>query len=220
MVMQGGVFVNNLGNKQTMAENILYYMDLHNKSRNDLCKDLGLKYTTLAGWLKAEKYPRIDKIEQMANYFGITKADLVENKNDTFLPSNAIPVGQLNPVPVVGVVRCGNGGVAFEEPLGFELADVKAPDEYFYLVTKGDSMEPDIREGEYALIHKQPTVESGEVAVVVVNGEEGTLKKVIKKDDAVILQALNPTYEPRFFVGEEAKALYICGKLVETKRKW
>ena len=67
-----------LGNKLIMADNILYYMRLHGKTRNDLCRDLGFKYSTLSGWLTAEKYPRIDKIEKMANYFQITKADLVE----------------------------------------------------------------------------------------------------------------------------------------------
>lgn len=72
--------MSSLGNKQIMADNILYYMNLNNKTRNDLCRDLGFKYTTLTGWLTAEKYPRIDKIEMMANYFGITKADLVEER--------------------------------------------------------------------------------------------------------------------------------------------
>lgn len=70
-----------LGNKQIMAANILYYMRLHGKSRNDLCRDLEFKYSTLSGWLNAEKYPRIDKIEKMANYFHITKADLVEARS-------------------------------------------------------------------------------------------------------------------------------------------
>ena len=72
--------MSSLGNKQIMADNILYYMNINNKTRNDLCHDLGFKYTTLTGWLTAEKYPRIDKIEMMANYFGITKADLVEER--------------------------------------------------------------------------------------------------------------------------------------------
>ena len=54
--------MSSLGNKQIMADNILYYMNLNNKTRNDLCHDLGFKYTTLTGWLTAEKYPRIDKV--------------------------------------------------------------------------------------------------------------------------------------------------------------
>ena len=74
--------MSDLGNKKVMADNILYYMSLHNKTRNDICKDLGIKYTTLTGWITAEKYPRIDKIEMLANYFGISKADLVEKRLD------------------------------------------------------------------------------------------------------------------------------------------
>lgn len=71
--------MNNLGNKEVMARNIQYYLNRNDKDRIDLCKDLGLKYSTVSNWLQGVKYPRIDKIELMARYFGITKADLVED---------------------------------------------------------------------------------------------------------------------------------------------
>ena len=74
---------NNLGNKQTMAENIQHYMDKENKSRQEMCEAIYVPYTTLTDWLKANTYPRIDKIEIMAHYFGVSKADLVEERNDT-----------------------------------------------------------------------------------------------------------------------------------------
>ena len=70
--------MNNLGNKKIMSKNILYYMDKHQKTRNEMCEALGVKYTTFTDWVKGNSYPRIDKIELMANYFGISKADLVE----------------------------------------------------------------------------------------------------------------------------------------------
>ena len=70
--------MSNLGNKEIMAKNILYYMDKHHKTRNEMCEALGVKYTTFTDWVKGNSYPRIDKIELMANYFGISKADLVE----------------------------------------------------------------------------------------------------------------------------------------------
>lgn len=70
-----------LGNKKVMASNIQYYMDKSNISRYDLCDAIGVKYTTLSDWINAKTYPRIDWIEKIANYFGITKADLVEEKN-------------------------------------------------------------------------------------------------------------------------------------------
>ena len=72
--------MSDLGNKQIMADNIIYYMNLLGKTRGDICRDLDFKYTTVTGWITGEKYPRIDKIELLANYFGITKADLVERR--------------------------------------------------------------------------------------------------------------------------------------------
>lgn len=71
---------NNLGNKQVFAKNLQYYMDMHSVTRNDLCEALGVKYTTLTDWINAKTYPRIDKIELMARYFGISKSDLVEDR--------------------------------------------------------------------------------------------------------------------------------------------
>ncbi len=70
-----------LGNKEIMAKNIQYYMDKYQKTRQDMCEALGVKYTTFTDWVKGNSYPRIDKIELMANYFGISKSDLVEEKN-------------------------------------------------------------------------------------------------------------------------------------------
>lgn len=70
-----------LGNKEIMAKNIRYYMDKYGKSRQDMCEALGVKYTTFTDWVKGNSYPRIDKIELMANYFGISKADLVEDRS-------------------------------------------------------------------------------------------------------------------------------------------
>ena len=70
-----------LGNKEIMAKNIQFYMDKYGKSRQDMCDALGVKYTTFTDWVKGNSYPRIDKIELMANYFGISKSDLVEERS-------------------------------------------------------------------------------------------------------------------------------------------
>ena len=67
-----------LGNKEIMARNIKRYMQKMGIGRKDFCERLGFAYSTVTDWLNAEKYPRIDKIEMMANFFGISKADLVE----------------------------------------------------------------------------------------------------------------------------------------------
>ena len=137
------------------------------------------------------------------------------------LPSNAIPYtpGRAM-VPIIGTVRCGPGGLAFEELQGAEMADVANPSEYFYLRATGDSMSPAIEPGDLALVHIQPQVDNGQLAVVIIGSEEGTLKKFIRDGSTVILQSLNTAYPPRVFVGDEINALTVAGRVVETKRKW
>ena len=124
-------------------------------------------------------------------------------------------------VPVVGTVRAGYGALAFEEDYGKEYASVKDPQNYFYLVVKGDSMEPRISDGDLALVHRQSTLENGDLGVLVYGSDgEGTLKKYIQRGNSVILHPFNPAYEELVIKGEELDHLYIAGKVVETKAKW
>lgn len=69
-------------NKRIMAENIKRYMDKKGVTNQQLCDALGFKYTTFMDWIKAVTYPRIGKIEAMADYFGILKSDLIEEKTE------------------------------------------------------------------------------------------------------------------------------------------
>ena len=74
--------MSNLGNKETMAKNLKYYLELNNMSQKDLADIVKVAPSTMNDWLRARKYPRIDKIEIMANHFGIRKSDLVEEKEN------------------------------------------------------------------------------------------------------------------------------------------
>lgn len=67
-----------LGNKETMAKNIKRLMALNQVNATDICAALGFKAATFSDWVNAKTYPRIDKIEAMSNYFGVSKSDLVE----------------------------------------------------------------------------------------------------------------------------------------------
>lgn len=71
-----------LGNKEVFAKNLKYYMDLNNKTRYDIAKITNVPYSTVSSWCNALYYPRIDKIEMLANYFNILKSDLVEEKTN------------------------------------------------------------------------------------------------------------------------------------------
>ena len=75
--------------KTILAKNIRYLMEQKQKTRTELCEALGVKYTTLSDWVNGKTYPRIDKIERMAAYFGVEKSALLEDRNH--LPQDAIP---------------------------------------------------------------------------------------------------------------------------------
>jgi repressor LexA len=70
--------MSNLGNKETFAKNLAYYLERSGKDQKVVAEDVGVAPSTFNEWMKAKKYPRIDKIEMLANYFGILKSDLIE----------------------------------------------------------------------------------------------------------------------------------------------
>ena len=75
--------MSSLGNKIIFSRNLRALMERQGKDRNQVCSDLGFKYTTFTDWYKGNKYPRIDKIEMLADYFGVLKSDLIEDKSDS-----------------------------------------------------------------------------------------------------------------------------------------
>ena len=81
--------MSNIGNKKTMSENLTRYINLSGKTKRALADEFGVAYSTFNDWTNGKKYPRIDKIEMMANYFGILKSDLIEEKKIGDIPEEA-----------------------------------------------------------------------------------------------------------------------------------
>ena len=74
--------MSDLGNKEIFAKNLQRYIEHSGKDRRELAEEWGFPYSTVSEWLNARKYPRIDRIEIMADYFGILKSDLIEDKSE------------------------------------------------------------------------------------------------------------------------------------------
>ena len=74
--------MSNIGNKESFARNLKFYIEASGKDRRELANTLGFPYSTVTDWLNAKKYPRIDRIEKLADYFGILKSDLIEDKTE------------------------------------------------------------------------------------------------------------------------------------------
>lgn len=214
--------MNDRNSKDTLAKNIRHYMELNNKTRNEMCEALGVKYTTFADWVNAKTYPRIERIEQIAAYFGIGKSDLLEEH----LPNGAILYQKRPtlPIPIVGTVNCGAPLLAEDNIEGYidtPAQDVTTGEIYFWLRAKGDSMiNVGIHEGDFLLIRQQNDVDSGDIAVVAINEDDATLKRVIKKENALILQPENPAYETKIFVGDEVNTVHIRGRLMKLEKRF
>jgi repressor LexA len=156
--------------------------------------------------------PDPEMLKKLATVFGCSI--------DRLLDYDDAPSALQRMVPIRGFVRAGYNMLAQDEIIGQELVDVKNPEEFFCLYVKGDSMEPEIHTGDLALVHRQSDVESGELAVVLVGEEEGTIKRVVKSGRDVALQAFNPSYPVRLFSGRDLSNLRILGKVVKTSREW
>jgi repressor LexA len=72
----------NIGNKEILANNLAHYVERSGKSQKELAEIVGVATSTFNDWMKGKKYPRIDKIELLANYFGILKSDLIEERTE------------------------------------------------------------------------------------------------------------------------------------------
>lgn len=125
-------------------------------------------------------------------------------------------------LPVLGRVSAGLGTDAREEVIGYETVEPKyGTGEYFCLQVKGDSMSPRIDHEDIVLVKKQDYVESGELAIVIVDNEDGLIKKVEYGKDCLKLISFNMQHYPeRVFEKDEINRVKIIGKVVESKRKW
>ena len=226
--------MSDLGNKEIFAKNLNYYMSLNHKDRNDIARDLDLPYTTVTSWCKGEFYPRIDKIEALANYFEIRKSDLVEEKIDKNIQGMDKKSEGSAVVLVYGTIPAGTPIECIENIIDTEeipQSMLNGGKQYFGLKVKGNSMFPEYLDGDTLILEKVNDCESGQDCVVMVNGNDGTFKRIIKNQEkqTIKLQPLNTTldengnflYEPITFTKEQIEQLpvRIIGRVVELRRK-
>ena len=148
--------------------------------------------------------------------------DLIEDEKNIKTDILGNPVV---PIPLVGTVKAGYNYLAQENWIGtvdVETSLVGDGKDYFALKVKGDSMAPVFIEDDIVIIKKQNDCENNEFAVVIINGDEGTLKKIKKTDNGIILQPLNPAYGPVMYTKEEMETIpiIIVGVVKQLKREF
>lgn len=193
----------------------------NNMSQAALGKIIGVAQNTICNWENGKREPDFQSIQKLANYFAVSVdyllgRDSVENSP----PASTGGVW----IPVLGRVAAGIPIEAIEEIEDYEEIplDMARRGDHFALRIQGDSMEPKISNGDIVIVRKQQDCNDGEVAVVLVNGEDATVKRIKRRPEGVMLIPSNPDYEPMFYSNYDIENLpvKIIGKVVELRAKF
>ena len=190
----------------------------HNLTQQELGALVGLKKEAIYKYEKGIVVnPKRSLIEKLARIFGISPSYLLGiNDNESSYSTR---------IPILGKVVAGIPIEATEEILGYEeiTEHMAKTGEHFSLRVNGDSMYPNICDGDTVIVKKQNCVESGDTAIVLINGNEATCKKIKITDNGITLIGYNlSVYEPHFYTNEEIASLpvSVIGKVVELRRKF
>ncbi|CUM80284.1 LexA family protein [Turicibacter sanguinis] len=213
------------------GKNLRYLRLRDNLSQEELAQILGYKsYTTIQKWESGVNEPNMLVLNKLADKWKLTLDELVNvdlesrryNQNiNSMLDATISNNIHLNPINssqhliVYGKICAGNGIEALEDPID-EIGDpyYRIKQEKFALLVDGDSMNNVVNDGMYAIVEKTPTVNNGEIAILLIDNEVGMLKRFYRIDDMVILRpdSTNPDHKPLTFVGEEINSLKILGR--------
>lgn len=202
--------------KVIFSSNLNRLMKQRNETATDLSEKTNIAYSTVNDWKNGKKMARGGNLQKLADHFGINVSELTSDNASDEIP-NIFPVGEMVSIPIIGEIACGDPITAEENIIGYRLRskDGLVSGNTFYLKANGDSMEPKIPNGADVLIREQASVEDGEIAAVLVNGDtEATLKRVHYQNDSILLIAENSAYQP-YIVNEDNPAR-ILGKAIEV----
>ncbi|MBQ8567982.1 MAG: helix-turn-helix domain-containing protein [Oscillospiraceae bacterium] len=210
--------------KEIIAKNISELRKKRGLTLKEVGDKVGVAASTIQRYERAKivdvKKPVLDSI---AHALGASPRDIYEDGPE--LISNAIPadMSQMMRIPVVGRVAAGLACHAEEniEDYAYCSKDIIISGEtYVYLRVVGDSMSPRLMEGDLVLVRCQNMVDSGDYAVVLIDNEDGVVKKLYFGKNYIELISENPYYPPRRFEDSEMERIRIYGKVIESRRRF
>lgn len=186
---------------------------------NKLC-DISPSYLSLME--NGKRKPSAIILKKIAPIYNLDYLDLYKKAGYIDLIGNESK-GNINTIPILGTVKAGYDWLAEENIVDYITIKEHLPNinEYYALRITGDSMLPLLSEGDLVIVHDQDDVESGQTAVVLINGEEATVKKLIKTNEGIELHSMNAYYPIRKFTYEDMKNIpvKIIGRVKEAKIK-
>ena len=184
----------------------------------EVAAKLGVDRSTYAKYETGQSEPNFEMVQKLAYLFSVSTDFLIKGVSAVSAHSGV-------KIPVLGDVAAGIPIEAVERIVDYEEIDaaLAATGDFFGLRIKGSSMEPRIREGDVVIVRKQEDASTGDTAVVLVNGDSATVKRIKKEPDGGLwLLPNNPAYDPQHFSPSEVaeKPVHIIGKVVELRGKF
>ena len=198
-------------------------------TQDELAQKLGYKSRSSINKIeKGENDIPQSKIVAFANALDIAPESLMgwaKKPSPSTLPPNAFAVPGGHRIPILGHIVAGTPIETIEDIIGYVEIDSRTAKcgKYFALEVKGSSMEPTLHDGDIIIVRQQEDIESGEMAVVLVNGNEATVKEVKESRDGLTLIGHNvAVYTPHFYSWEDVERLpvSVLGKVVEARRRF
>lgn len=186
----------------------------------ELHEKTGISESLISKYLSGNAVARQKKISLLSDALHINPVWLMGYE----IPMEAIPVNNIEKIkiPLLGTVKAGYDYLVEENIIGYESIDnVSDKENYYALTVTGDSMDPLLSDGDIAIVHKQDDFNNGNTCIILINGNEATVKKVIRVDDGIDLIAMNPYYPKKHFTEKEINDIpvKIIGKVVEAKKR-
>jgi len=202
--------------KKVFVKNIQRYLEEKDFTQRELAEFVGVSNTTVNNWVNGYSMPRMNKVDLICSFFGISRSDLLEDRPPTLYDTydNIIPI-KTKKIPLLGEIACGVPIYADEDRESYVEVGTEIRAD-FALKAKGNSMTGAfIRDGDVVFIRKQQTVDEGDIAAVIID-DEATLKRVYfhKDINAVELRAENAAYKSLIYAGPELDQLHILGKAI------
>ena len=192
----------------------------HHLTQKRLADILFIDQTSISYWENNKTKPDFQRQQMLADYFGISLDNLMGR--DVSEDSNAS--SKYVKIPVLGNVQAGIPTEAIEDIIDYEEIprEMAMRGDYFGLKIRGESMSPRMLEDDVIIVRKQSDVDNGDIAVVLVNGDDATVKKIRKSAAGVELVPLNPAFNVMFYSNEEIETLpvVVIGKVVELRGKF
>ena len=208
--------------KEKFSTRLARALTLKNIKPVELAEKTGLPKSGISQYLKDICIPKEKNIVKIADVLNVNKDWLMGY--DVPMSRNVVDINpdisiETYPIPLYGEISAGEPNWAEEDlegylPIAPELMGIINPQEYFFLRVHGESMNKIMRNGSFALIHKQDYVENGEIAVVLVNGNNATIKKFTKQDNIIVLEPESNDPEFKTQVYDKKTPIRILGKYV------